>query len=111
MGVKKLVQLWRDRETKKKLREENSRLIAEIMRLSSIPKPDILERRKVVKVGSNYIVSPFEKDHIPDEVIKRKVAENMIEFLAPYIEYEFINDPSSNTVIQGCLHIAIKERR
>lgn len=110
MGIKTLVQLWRNRETKKKLREENSKLITEIMRLSSTPELDILERRKFVKVGSNYIVLPFEKDQIPDEVIKRKAAESMMDFLVPYIEYEFINDPSGNTVVQGCLYIAIKER-
>lgn len=110
MVVKNLLQLWRNRETKKKLREENASLKVEIMRLYNLPKAYISERRKVVKVASGYIVSPFEKEYIPDEVIKRKIIENMADFLAPYIEYEFIDDPSSRTVIRGSLHIAIKER-
>lgn len=65
-----LIEKWKNRETKKKLREENIRLKTEIEMLHKIPKPPVCTvERNVQKICARISYSGMES-RLPSEMIK-----------------------------------------
>lgn len=110
-----LIEKWKNRETKKKLREENIRLTEKNKNLEeqlsriftiNLPRPTniIREERNIHKLISKYLVRKgevYERD-MPVEYIKREIASNMLTELEHTIEYDFY-DIDSGRVYTGML--------
>ena len=101
-----LIQKWMNRETKAKLREENIRLQATIAALNNQPPHVCTVERNIQRVGASYHVSRFEKDMPPERYIKRKIVEQMIEYLEPFVEWNFTNDDKGNMIYRGSLCVS-----
>ena len=106
-----LIEKWKSRETKKKLREENIRLKEENKILSSIPKPAVCTvERNVQRVCVKHMVSEMERG-IPSEIVKHELLHKLSEHLSDFVEYDFENDQYGNTVYTAILHVATGDRR
>lgn len=102
---------WKNRETKKKLREENTRLKFEIEnQKKKISSPTLLLSRemKIEKIGSSYEFS--RESDLPVEYIKDQIKHDLMSYITPYIEYEF--DDSTKMygfkTLRGTLYVGIK---
>lgn len=98
------MRIFKNFQTKKKLREENIRLKAMLSAPAQIP-----VERNVQKVQSSFKV-PYEERHIPEEIIKSQIAQNMLEFLQPLINYDFEDDGRGGKIYKGSLYVADKGR-
>ncbi len=98
------MKLFKNFKTKKQLKEENIRLRA----MMSIPTPIHTVERNIEKVQSSFLV-PYEERNMPEEFIKRRIAENMIEYLRPLIEYDFTDDENGGKIYKGKLFVASKK--
>lgn len=75
------MKLFKNFQTKRQLREENERLKAMLHR----PQPIHIVEREVEKVSSCMEIT----ENIPTEVIKRQIAKGLIDYLEPFIEWDF----------------------
>lgn len=106
-----LIEKWRKRETKKKLREENICLQAEIDMLHNIPKPPVCTiARNIQKVRGEVEVNEINHD-VPEECIKHEISRNMIESLIPFIEYDFRDNGFGGKIYSGTLYVATGDRK
>ena len=101
-----LVEKWKNRETKKKLREENIRLKAENKILSSIPKPAVCTvERNVQKVCASISYSGMELS-LPSETIKHELKRKLMENIEPFIEYDFNKNGYGEEKYTATLYVA-----
>lgn len=75
------MKLFKNFQTKRQLREENERLKAMLQRP---PQIHIVER-EVEKVSSCIEI----REEIPTEIIKRQIVKGLIDYLEPFIEWDF----------------------
>lgn len=116
-----LIEKWKNRETKKKLREENIRLSARNEELKKqldisfhITRPTnvIREERNIHKLRAQFLVennNPYQMD-FPTEYIKRQIAGSMLDELEKAIEYDFY-DTEIGRVYTGTLWVATGDRK
>ena len=83
-----IIEKWKNRQTKKKLREENIRLKAEIEVNMKIPYPVCTVERNVQKVCTRISYSGMEL-RLPSETIKHELKRKLMENIEPFIEYGF----------------------
>lgn len=109
------IEKWKNRETKKKLREENIRLseksknleeqLNRVFTMQYKHSTNVIrEERNIHKLVSNYLIKKgdcFEGD-IPVEYIKREIANNMLTELEHTIQYDFY-DTDMGRVYVGML--------
>ena len=106
-----LIEKWKNRETKKKLREENIRLKEENKILSSIPKPAVCTvDRNVQKVCAKRMITEMERN-IPSEIVKHELLHKLSEHLSDFVEYDFENDRYGNMIYTAILYVATGDRR
>ena len=106
-----LIEKWKNRETKKKLREENIRLKEENKILSSIPKPAVCTvDRNVQKVCARISYSGMEL-RLPSETIKHELKRKLMENIEPFIEYDFDKNGYGEENYTAILHVAMGDRR
>lgn len=106
-----LIKKWKNRKTKQKLREENMRLQEENRRLRSLPKPNVCTiERNVQKVLSCVEVNERNLS-VPEEYIKREIAEKICEFISPFIEYDFQDNEYGEKIYTGTLYVATGGRK
>lgn len=105
-----LIEKWKTRETKKKLREENIRLKTEIEVLMKTPYPVCTVERNVQKVCAKHMVSEMERG-ILLEIVKHELLHKLSEHLSDFVEYDFENDGYGNTVYTAILYVATGDRR
>ena len=107
----RLIEKWKSRETKKKLREENIRLKEENKILSSIPKPAVCTvDRNVQKICAKHRITEMERG-IPTEVVKHELLNKLSEHLSDFAEYDFENDRHGNTIYTAILYVATGDMR
>ena len=116
-----LIEIWKNRETKKKLKEENIRLSArneELKRQLDIslhikPPTNILrEERNIHKLRAQFLVernNPYGMD-FPTDYIKREISGNMLKELEQVIEYDFY-DTEIGRVYTGTLWATTGDRK
>lgn len=116
-----LIEKWKNRETKKKLREENIRLTEryeELKRQLEISfavtkRPNIIrEERNIYKLRAQFLVernNPYGMD-FPTDYIKREISGNMLKELEQVIEYDFY-DTEAGRVYTGTLWAATGDRK
>lgn len=101
----KIIEKWKNRETKKKLREENIRLKAEIEMLNKIPKyPVCTEERSVQKVRTKVVY--YAEEHIPVEEIKRILIRNLSNHLSEFVDYDFVDNKNGELIYSASLYVA-----
>lgn len=101
-----LVEKWKNRETKKKLREENIKLKTELEMFHSIPYPPVctIERnlqqlRATHKIDQNY--------PLPIDYIKKQLAQQLIDYIYPFIDWDICDGYKIGEInVTGCLYIA-----
>lgn len=98
------MKIFKNFKTKKQLREENERLKATL----SVPLQIHTVERNVQKVKSSFVV-PYDQRDIPEDIIKKNIAMNMVEFLQPLIEYDFSDDKHGGKIYYGNLYVASKK--
>lgn len=105
-----LIEKWKNRETKKKLREENIRLKSEIEAYMKTPFPVCTVERNVQKVCAKWTVTEMQKD-IPSEIVKNELLRKLSENLSAFVEYDFMNDRYGNQTYTATLYVATGDRR
>lgn len=105
-----LIEKWKSRETKKKLREENIRLKAEIDAHMKTPYPVCTVERNVQKVCAKWTLTEMQRD-IPSEIIKNELLRKLSESLSDFVEYNFENDRHGNTIYTAILYVATGDRK
>ena len=105
-----LIEKWKNRETKKKLREENIRLKSEIETYMKTPFPVCSVERNVQKVCAKWTVTKMQKD-IPSEIVKNELMRKLSENLSAFVEYDFMNDRYGNQTYTATLYVATGDRR
>lgn len=111
-----LIEKWKNRETKKSLKEENIQLQERVRCLEERVKNDfriqrspnfIRQERNIQKVQAKFLVendNPYRTE-IPSEIIKRQIAEEMVQGLESVIEYNF-EDDKLGIIYTGTLYVA-----
>ena len=102
-----LLEKWKNRETKKKLREENIRLKAEMEAHLKTPYPVCTVERNIQKVYATLV----EKKIVPAEIVKQELLRNLMAYLSGFVEYEFEDDRYGDTVYTAVLYVATGDRR
>lgn len=106
-----LIEKWRSRETKKKLREENIKLKLKVETLQRIPRPQVcVLERNMQEVRGCYAVS-HDKEDMPAEYIKRELVNNLIEYVKPFVEYDVRDSEMGGKVYIAKLYVATGDRR
>ena len=107
-----LIEKWKNRETKKKLREEIARLTEENARLKNYKIPIIrtFERMPVQTfVAKHTVYEPVTADEVKEHLTKY-ITRDLCQFVAPCIEWTTEKDwRNLCDVVVGTLYIAIKE--
>ena len=106
-----LIGKWKNRETKKKLREENIRLKFEIEnQKKKISSSTLLPLRemKIEKIGASYEFS--RESDLPVEYIKDQIKYDLMSYITPYIEYEFDDNAKMYgfKTLRGTLYVGTK---
>lgn len=118
-----LIEKWKNRETKKKLKEENIRLteknknleeqLSKVFSMNLSRTTNIIRvERNIHKLVSNYLVQKgdfYERD-MPVEYIKREIARNMLNELEHTIEYDFY-DTDKGRIYSGTLWAVTGDRK
>ena len=106
-----LIEKWKNRVTKKKLKEENIRLKTEIEMIHKIPKPPVCTvERNIQKVCAKWTLTEMQRD-IPSEIIKNELLRKLYESLSDFVEYDFMNDRYGNQTYIATLYVATGDKR
>ena len=106
-----IIEKWKNRQTKKKLLEENIRLKTQIEMLHKIPKPPVCTvERNVQKVCARISNSGMELS-IPSEVIKHELSRKLMENIEPFVEYDFDKNGYGEENYTAILYVAMGDRR
>lgn len=106
-----LIEKWKNRETKQKLREENICLREENRCLKSVSRPNVCTvERNIQKVRGCVEVNERNLS-IPEECIKRQIAQNIVDAVLPFIEYDFQDNGYGGKIYTGTLYVATGDRR
>lgn len=106
-----LIEKWKNRETKKKLREENIRLKTEVDLLHKIPKPPVctIERnvqRIIAKKGIE-----IKHNNVPTEIIKDMLCEEMLNEIVPFVDFGFEDGENGCMIYTATLYVATGDRK
>ena len=112
----RLIEKWKNRETKKKLREENIRLKAEIEAHMKTPYPVCTVDREIKTVKCRCTI---KGDHImPANVAlkeiewnKSEIAYKLVKYIEPFIEWDIRDDLRYEATLTGTLYVATGDRR
>lgn len=105
-----LIEKWKSRETKRKLKEENIQLKTEIEMLHKIPKPPVCTiERNVQKIQSNFSVR--NSDPIPTEVIKDAIVRELMCHIKNFVDYDFYDTNYGERVYFGSIFVATGDRK
>ena len=102
-----LIEKWKNRETKKKLREENIILKAKIEAIMKAPYPVCTIEKNVQKVCATCTA----KGGVPIEIVKHELLNKLSEHLSDFVEYDFENDRYGNAIYTAILYVATGDRR
>ena len=106
----KIIEKWKSRETKKKLREENIRLKAEIESYMKMPYPVCTVERNVQKICARISYSGMES-RLPSEMIKYELKRKLMENIESFIEYDFDKNGYGEENYTAILYVATGDRR
>lgn len=100
-----IVEKWKNRETKKKLKEENIRLKEELKTTRNFNFPVCTVERNIQRVSSEYTVNYFLQNTVPAEIVKEQLMKRMSVYLKNFMNFDFYTDDDGNVVYVGNLYI------
>lgn len=106
-----LIEKWKNRETKRKLSEENIRLKEENRCLRSIPRANVCTIERNVQKVCGHFETGEKTLSIPEEYIKRDILRSMVDSLLPFIEYDFHDNGCGGKIYTGTLYVATGGRK
>lgn len=105
-----LLEKWKNRETKKKLREENVRLKTEIEVLREVTKPPVCTvERNIQRVAAERTFR-FE-EYVQAENIKGMLISDLSKYLYDFVEFDFFNNRHGGVVYSAELYVATGDKR
>ena len=105
-----LIEKWKNRETKKSLREENIRLKAEIEAHMKTPYPVCTVERNVQRIRSRFIIR--QNDVMTADYAKEKVKHDLVAYISPFIEWNLEDEYGTrDKILTGTLYVATGDRR
>lgn len=116
-GSMNLIEKWKNRETKRKLKEENIRLKARLGVCWKAPVHVTTEKRNIQKIKCSMEVDRIDLERgITMEYIKLNIANKMLEDIIPFIEFESSDNPwelikIGGRVYTGTLYIATGDKK
>ena len=101
-----LIEKWKNRETKKRLKEENIRLKTEIKMLYKISKPPVCTvERNVQRIRSRFIIR--QNDVMTADYAKEKVKHDLVAYIFPFIDWDLEDDyETGDKILTGTLYVA-----
>lgn len=106
-----LFEKWKNRETKKKILQENIRLKAEIEALYKIPEsPVCTVERNVQKICASCTINGPQID-VASEIVKHELLHKLTKHLSNFVEYDFSNDRYGNMTYKAILYAVTVDRR
>lgn len=106
----KILDKWKNRETKKKLREENIKLRAQL----EMQAPIVTVNRNIQRVKGIYCTTDFCEERIPtqwrERVIKDEIKRNLMEYIEPFIQYDFKSNGDGGMDYIGTLYVATGDK-
>lgn len=105
-----LIEIWKNRETKKKLREENIRLKEQLALKITYHNPIVTVERNVQRIQFKQRIK-FERG-IPTDYIKESIANGILQEIKPFIEYDFHDSPVyGESIYSGTIYIVTGDRK
>ena len=106
-----LIEKWKNRETKRKLREENIRLREQLYIEYRRPNSISTIERNVHKVCVSW--NPMQiGNNISADIIKSELLYRLKDRLSDFVEYDFLDDElTGDRVYRATLHIATGDKR
>lgn len=105
-----LIEKLKNRETKKKLRDENIRLRTKLNNLEKLPEPKFCQTRiKNIQQVQQSVEIPEKYADVSDTHIKNELARNMIDSLYLFIEYDIENTIYGGRIYTANLYVATGE--
>lgn len=105
-----LIEKWKNRETKKSLREENIRLKAQVEMLYRVKPPVCTVERNVQEIRSIFTIrrdDPMIVDYAKDEV-----KHGLLQYISPFIDWDIEGDyETGDKILIGTLYVATGDRR
>lgn len=106
-----LIEKWKNRETKKKIKEENILLKAQLA--AEYRKPSLVStiERNVQKVCVSWNSMQIG-NNIPADIIKSELLYKLKDGLSDFVEYDFLDDElTGDRVYRATLYIATGDKR
>ncbi|OUO77914.1 hypothetical protein B5F53_11915 [Blautia sp. An249] len=105
-----LIEKWKNRETKKSLREENIRLKAQVEMLHRVKPPVCTVERNVQRIRSALTIR--QDDIMTADYAKEKVKHGLLQYISPFIDWDIEDDyETGNKILTGTLYVATGDRR
>lgn len=107
-----LIEKLKNYKTKKKLREENIRLKAQIDANLKRPFPVMTVDRNIQKVKFSIEISQMDLERgMPAEYIKKNIVNGIAKYIEPMIEYDFVDIAGyGGKIYTGTLYVATGDR-
>lgn len=107
-----LIEKIKNYKTKKKLREENIRLKAQIDANLKRPFQVMTVDRNIQKVKFSIEIGQMDLDRgVPTEYIKRQIVEGIAQYIQPMIEYDFVDMAGyGGKIYTGTLYVKTGDR-
>lgn len=91
-----LLELWRNRETKAKLREKNRQLKETLNMFYGMRQPLLtIDRRRLLTLRATHLLV----DDIPTDFIKEMVIEDLTDKILPFVEWDVKDNHSQKTLV------------
>lgn len=110
----KIIDELKNRETKKKLKEENIRLQAQLEAQFRMQSPVITISRNIQKVRGAFHTTYYGEKDIPaefrEEIAKEQIKHDLMQYIEPFIEYDFKSNSDGGMDYIGTLYIATGDK-
>ena len=108
-----LIDKWKRRKTKKKLREENIRLKTLIESNTKVQRIfEITEQKSIQNVRFSMEIKKSDLDKgIPDEFIKKQLSYGILEYIMPFIKFDFSDSiEGGGKICTANIYVTVEER-
>lgn len=106
----KVIEWFKNRETKKKLKEENIRLHAEIETIRKTPVPVCTVERNIQQICFQRKVGIGERE-VPDYIIKEQINRGLMDEIKHFVEYDFFDTNYGERHYTGTIYVATGDRK
>lgn len=110
----KIIDKLKNRETKKKLKEENIRLRAQMEIQFRMRSPIVTVSRNIQKIRGAFHTTSYGEKDIPaefrEEIAKEQIKSDMMQYIEQFIQYDFKSNSDGGMDYIGTLYVATGDR-